>query len=150
LEILKDPRHGTFAIAGFAVVVVVWVAALFGFTPAQLPASLAFAAALARWGAVLNALVFPLAPSSATSAALSGKPPIFVVGIMGVLLGAAAWCLGIVFIPLVPIVAALALLVGRGLRAAFGGLTGDLYGFIIVLFETSLLVALEALRSAGF
>ena len=149
LEILKDPRHGTFAIAGFAVVVVVWLAALRGFTPAQLPASLAFAAALARWGAVLNALVYPSAPGGSSSSALAAKPPIFIVGITGVLLGAAAWCFGSLFIVLVPTAAALALLVGRGLRASFGGLSGDLYGFVIVVLETGLLVALEAMLAAG-
>jgi adenosylcobinamide-GDP ribazoletransferase len=149
LEILKDPRHGTFAIAGFAVIVIVWIAALSGFTPAQLPSSLAFAGALARWGAVLNALVYRSASEDAPSTALAGKPPVFVVGITGLLLGAAAWCFGSVFMLLVPVAAALALLVGRGLRASFGGLTGDLYGFVVVLLETGLLVVLGALLAVG-
>jgi adenosylcobinamide-GDP ribazoletransferase len=149
LEILKDPRHGTFAVAGFAVIVVVWLAALLGFAPAQLPAALAFAAALARWAAVLNALVYPGAPDVAPSAALQAKPPVFALGITGVLLGAAAWCFGTVFVLLVPMAAALAIILGRGLRSSFGGLTGDLYGFVLVLFETGLLVALGALLATS-
>ncbi|HTV74494.1 MAG TPA: adenosylcobinamide-GDP ribazoletransferase [Candidatus Acidoferrales bacterium] len=145
LEILKDPRHGTFAVAGFAVVVIVWLAAVAGISAPYLPAVLAFCAALARWAAVLNALLYPDAREPANSPALASKPPVFVVGITGVLLGAAAWCFGLPYVLLVPIAAGVAVVLGRALKTAFGGMTGDLYGFVIVLFETALLVAMGTL-----
>jgi adenosylcobinamide-GDP ribazoletransferase len=149
LDILKDPRHGTFAVAGFAVVVVIWLAAVQGIPAAELPAVFAFSAALARWAAVLNALIFPAAREAPNSPALASKPPVFVVGMTGVLLGAAGWCFGISYIVLVPIAAGLALALGRALRTAFGGLTGDLYGFVIVLFEAALLAAIGTLLENG-
>jgi cobalamin synthase len=59
LEILKDPRHGTFAVVGMFVTGSVAVAALAAIPPRRLPTSLAFAAALARAASVTGAFVFP-------------------------------------------------------------------------------------------
>ncbi|HEY0798051.1 MAG TPA: adenosylcobinamide-GDP ribazoletransferase [Candidatus Baltobacteraceae bacterium] len=144
LEILRDPHHGTFAIAGFGVIVVVWLAALESIVPGQLPVVLAMSAATARWAAVLNAFVTTPA-SERPSSALEDKPPVLGIAFTGMLLCAFAWCFGLVFIAIVPIAAAAALLLGRFLREAFGGFTGDLYGFSIVLLEIAIIVTFGAL-----
>ena len=44
-EILKDPRHGTFALAGLAIAVPAWLAAIAAIPPAAWPWSMAFCAA---------------------------------------------------------------------------------------------------------
>ena len=59
LEIMKDPRHGSFAIAYFAVLCALWLAALSSIDPVRLPLGLAFAGAAARWIAVSVARVLP-------------------------------------------------------------------------------------------
>jgi adenosylcobinamide-GDP ribazoletransferase len=79
LEIMKDPRHGTFAVAGFAVVGAWWIAALATIPAAQLPAALAFAGGASRCAAVLTAYVLPYGRAGASARAFETRPPVAVL-----------------------------------------------------------------------
>ena len=126
-EILKDPHHGTFAIASFAVLAVFWLAALASIPPLRLPLVMAYAAGLGRWAAILNATLRPyrgIAPS---------RPALATEGILlaglGVAAGGHAW---IAF----PLVVAFALAGGAWASRRMGGvLSGDLYGALIASGE---------------
>jgi adenosylcobinamide-GDP ribazoletransferase len=143
LEILKDPRHGTFAVAGFAVVAAVWLAALWSIPPAAFPVALACAAASARWSAAVHALYVPY--GGATASAFARRPPLTVLALGLLLVAALAWVLGrrgAVAVVAAFAVAALAIVWIRGRLA--GAITGDGYGFAIVVAEVAALVALAA------
>jgi adenosylcobinamide-GDP ribazoletransferase len=53
LEILKDPRHGTYAVAGMALLTVVWLAALLQISPEHLVAALVCSGIVSRSVAVV-------------------------------------------------------------------------------------------------
>lgn len=143
LEILRDPRHGTFAIAAFAVVAAAWFVALDALPVASLPLACAFAGCAARFAAVLNARAIPYGRGGEPTAAFAERPSAAVLAV-GVLLALAlAVPLGPVALAGVPLAALAARLFGRWARGRFGGgLTGDAYGFAIVVLDVALLAAL--------
>lgn len=141
LEILKDPAHGTYAVAGFVAAAALWLGALATLAPAMLLLACAVAAGAARFGAVLNALLVPYGRDD-VSPAFERRPSRVALALVGVVLvGVAqqlapwAWC--------IVLGEALAgLLLGRWIKARFGGgLVGDHYGFIIVVLEIGGLIA---------
>ena len=142
LEILKDPRHGTFALAGFAVAGVAWLAALGALAPASYPLALALSGAAARWSAVIHARWSPYARADAPPA-LAQRPPLAVLAPGGGLVLVLAAALGVR-----GVVAAVAALLGAAAALAFararlgGGLVGDAYGFAIVVAEIAALSVL--------
>jgi adenosylcobinamide-GDP ribazoletransferase len=144
LEILKDPRHGTFAVAGMALLIVVWLAGLHASAIVQLPAYLAFSAATARISAVAMTAFFRYAGSTTGSplATVSLRLQI-VVGLAVVML------IGLLISPqacAAPVAAAIvtyALAVWVSNRLG-GGLTGDSYGFLISVLEPFVLLVLAA------
>jgi len=147
-EILDDPRHGTFALAGLFSAGIVWYAALLSLAPATYPVLLAFSGALARAAAVCNALVFPYARPRAQAHALSARPAAWLLALELLALVAAAWTLGHPVVLFVPLAVLAALATGRWIALRLGGgLTGDAYGFITVVLEITLLAALSALQS---
>lgn len=125
LEILKDPRNGSFAVAYFAVAVACWLAALFSLPVASLAQTCALAAGGARLGAVL--------------CAFDRRPPPLVLGVNAAFLTALALSIAPSAWTVLVAVLALALLQGVALRRAFGVLTGDTYGCIIVCSEIAAL-----------
>jgi adenosylcobinamide-GDP ribazoletransferase len=135
LEILKDPHHGTFAIASFAVLCAFWLAALWNIEPLRLPLALAFAGSAARWIAVGVSFVVPYGPAGT-------RPPRGVHAAMGVLtlaLGWSYWGHAVVLIALGGVTFAVAL----WLKSRLGGrLNGDCYGFLIACTEVAILAAL--------
>ena len=139
LEILKDPRHGTFALSGLAIAVPAWLAAIAALPPAAWPWSFAFCAGTARGTAVLNAWRVPYAAGGASARAFEERPAIaaFALG----LLAAALCCwthpwLAVLVFP----AAAIALLLGAWCAGRLGGvLAGDCYGAIVVVLEVALL-----------
>jgi adenosylcobinamide-GDP ribazoletransferase len=148
LEIMKDPRHGTFALAGFAVLAAVWVAALATIAPPLLPLGLAFAGGTARAAAVLNAYAIPYGRAGASSRAFERRPPV------AVLASGAFACAACALAARAPWwiacgAAACALSLGLGRVAArrLGGvLVGDVYGATIVALEVVLLTAIALLQ----
>lgn len=141
LEIFRDPRHGTFALAGCAVAVVVWVAALASIAPVHYPALLAQVGAAARWGAVVHLLSAPHARPGDRSPAFAQRPPATVLLVELLLLIAAATFFvaprsGALAATIVAFVAATAAVTFARRRLA-GAVVGDVYGFAIVAAEVA-------------
>ncbi len=143
LEILKDPRHGTYAVAGMAILTVWWLAAFSLTKPADLPLRLLLACALSRAAAIVPAYMHRYAravPSSALQ-----QPPnatlilmsIAVLAALSVLVSRGAW----ITVP-VSIIAAMAL--AQWISTRLGGLAGDSYGFMISILEPLCLIGLSA------
>ncbi len=144
LAILKDPRCGSFALAGLLAVGSLWYGALLAIPASRYPALLAFAAALARLAAVGNAFLFPAARAGAAPA-LARRPPALPLAAEGALLCAAAFWIEPAALALVPAAVLLAAGLGAWIaRRLGGGLVGDAYGFTIVALEVALLAALSA------
>lgn len=143
LDIFKDPRHGTFALVGMAIATVTSCAALASIPVDRLWIVLGLCGALARWAAVTNALFVPYARGGALGTAFTERPSIPALMIEGAILAlagtrfASGW--GFVALPL-----ALLIALGGGhrlKRRLGGGLVGDVYGYLIVCTEITLLCA---------
>jgi adenosylcobinamide-GDP ribazoletransferase len=133
LEIMKDPHHGTFAVAYFAVLCAVWVAALTAFPPFKLVAVLAYACAAARWAAILNGFRFPYSRGGRPGALAAVLGGLAVVGAASAV-GGSAWIA-------TPAVAIASLAAGSWAARRLGGvLVGDVYGALIVCGEVGVLV----------
>ena len=145
LEILKDPRHGMFALAGFAVLGAFWLAALWAIEPARYPLALALTAAAARWSAVIHALWFAYGRAGAPPRALEKKPPFTILALGAVLVAALAFAAGApgCIAAIVALAVAAAAITWARARLG-GGVVGDAYGFTIVIAEVAALVALAA------
>lgn len=136
LEILKDPRTGSFAVACFAVVCTLWIAALAQIAPARLPWAVAFAAGTARLSAVLNAFRFPYHRGGRVSP-LALALSLAALVALSLALGRLTWVV-------IPCVAAFSLIAGAWAARRLGGnLVGDVYGALIFAGEP-LALALSA------
>jgi len=148
LEILKDPRHGTFALAGLAVVGSIWFASVTALPPRALPASLAFAGALARAAVVPCAFTFPDARSATRKPAFAPRHAAVPLALDVIVLAMLCRQLSPVAALLVPAAPAGAAAILRWCAGRLGGgLVGDAYGFAIVVLEVAILAALAARRS---
>jgi adenosylcobinamide-GDP ribazoletransferase len=145
LEILKDPRHGTFAVAGMFVAGALWLAALDAVPAGSFPATLAFSGALARAAVVPNAFFFPYAPGGRATDAFEVRPGIAPLVASLAILALAAYAFAPPFVALVPASLGAAHLIARWIaRRLGGGLVGDAYGFSIVTLEIAILGILAA------
>lgn len=146
LEILKDPNHGTFALAGFAVLGVLWLAALWALPVQHWPWALAFAGGTARAAAVQNAYLFPYGRSGGSIRAFERRPNVLIVA-GGVLLCLALAAYRPALAAGIPIASLLSLGFARFAAGRLGGaLAGDVYGAAIVLVEVALVVYAALLR----
>ncbi len=138
LEIMKDPRHGTFAVAGFACIVLWWVAALAAIAPPLLPWALAFAGGAARFAAVFGA----------SARAFAERPPWPVLMGCGlVLIGLAAGAHAPWWLAAGLAACGASLGFGRVAARRLGGvLVGDVYGATIVGLDVALLTAIALLQ----
>ena len=144
LEILHDPRHGTFAVCGMAILSVVWLAALDRIAPPLLVPMLAFSGGLSRLAVLPNAFMFPYARGGSRALAFELRPRVLVLMLATVAIIAIAWFSAPVVALLV--LPAIALALGLGLLASqrlAGGLTGDVYGAIVVIVDVLALVAIS-------
>jgi adenosylcobinamide-GDP ribazoletransferase len=143
LAILKDPRHGTFAVVGFVLVAAFALAALAAIPAARYPLVLAFASAASRAAAVTGAFVFPAARGAAGTPHFARSRGVL-AALAATFVVLAAWgfaAFGPAAAAAVPLSVALALAVEAWIAARLGGLAGDAYGFTIVVVETAFLVA---------
>ena len=133
LRIMKDPTHGTFAVAYFSVLVAIWIAALSMLPSHAFPATLAFAGGAARWASSLNVLRFGYAGSEGFSILALALNGVLLAG-LSLLVGFSAW------IALLA-VALLSLALGRWAAARLNGaLNGDVYGALIVVGDVATLL----------
>ena len=140
LEILKDPRHGTYALAALAVNAVCTLAALASCKPARLPWILAYTGALGRLAAVWNARHLPYARGGRVTRAFTSRPDARVLALETFALFGASFTFGAKTALVVPGALYVARVAGRKLATRLGGgLVGDAYGFIIVALEPALL-----------
>jgi adenosylcobinamide-GDP ribazoletransferase len=131
-RIMKDPQHGTFAIAYFVALCAVWIAALVMLPPTAMPAALAYAGGLSRWSAALNLVRYPYAGTEGISIPALGINALLVIA-LSFTLGWFAWIA-------VPLVVLKSLVVGRIAAGRLGGrLVGDVYGALIVIGEVATL-----------
>lgn len=145
-EILKDPCHGTFALAGLAIIVPAWLGALAGIPPAAWPWSLAFCAGVSRAASVLNASIFPYARGGGSAVAFEERPSRVLLALGTAAAAACAWphpWLALLVLPAFGCALALGAWCARRLA---GTLAGDCYGAIIVVLEALLLLGV----SVGF
>jgi len=143
LEIMKDPRLGSFGGVGLVLLILVKLGALAGV--ANNPVIVVLAPTLARWALVIAAAAFPLAKQEGMAFFFRqslGRREIFVATATAAALLALGWPWGGVHLLVLPLVAALAMAAVSGLATrCLGGLTGDVYGAIIELSETATLLA---------
>lgn len=141
LEIMKDPHIGTFGVIGLILILFLKAAALTSL--ASLPSTSSFgillAATLARW-CVLPAGLLPLArPSGMGSDFKSGlsRASIFGGAIIPLALMVLLGMPGILSALIGLLVAALILWLAK---SRIGGVTGDVFGMIVEVVETSVLL----------
>jgi len=149
-EILADPRHGTFAVANFAVAAALWLAALASLAPERLALGVAAAAAAARWSIVWLAYGAPYgqagdAAGSTLARATQARPPWPVSALMTLLVAGLAFAYA-PWAGLAPLAGLCVLAGAPAARRRLGGvLSGDLYGAGIVVAEILVLLALGVL-----
>jgi len=138
LEIMKDPRLGTFGGVGLALAVLLKAACLFSLPPASIWAAVPMAAAAARW-LLLPAGLQPLARSGGSAADFSSglNRRAFVPALLGtgILTGLAGWR-GLAAVLCAHVAAWLVL---RLAQKRLGGMTGDVYGLVVELAELVIL-----------
>jgi adenosylcobinamide-GDP ribazoletransferase len=147
LEILRDPRLGSFGVAGLVLLLLVKLAALQNLTAGPVEpaiAALILIPACARWALVLAAAASPLARGEGMAfyfrQSLGRREALIATG-TAALAAALAWIvLGPASLALAAATVAAMLAVRAVAIARLGGLTGDVYGAIVELAETAALV----------
>jgi adenosylcobinamide-GDP ribazoletransferase len=148
LGILKDPRHGSFAVVGMAIVSAFWLAALASIPPARYPLALAFTSAASRLAVVPNAWIFPYARAGAMSHTFAAAPDIATFAIMLAIVEIIAWLVHPAAIVIAPAGFAVSVfLAAWASRRLGGGITGDVYGAIVVVLDVAMLLALTPMLS---
>ena len=145
LEILKDPRHGTFAVVAMAIATAFWLAALATIAPWRYPLVLAYSGAVARFAVMPNAWLFPYArPGGGMSRTFGSRPSVVALMLGFLLVEVLAWFVAPWALVVAPIVAIFAWTGAKwsSLRLG-GGLTGDVYGALIVATEVLVLLAIS-------
>jgi adenosylcobinamide-GDP ribazoletransferase len=146
MEVMRDPRVGSFGAVALGIVLLGDVAALAGMSPARAIAALVIAGALSRW-AMLGVVAFvPYVRDAGLGVAAGGANRAFDV-ILGSALAAIAclldWRRALVA---VLVVALTAVMVAALARRRIGGATGDVYGAVTELCQLAAL-ATFAVRS---
>ncbi len=146
LEILKDPHHGSFAVAAMAAISAVWIASLQTCQLQRLPALLAYSAALGRYAAVVNAAVLPAASGTRSTEASRIEPRLDVLLAEAALFVLVARTLGPRVWTTVPLSLIGSIVLARPIAGRLGGgFTGDAYGFLIVALEPAIIAITAAL-----
>jgi adenosylcobinamide-GDP ribazoletransferase len=141
LEILKDPRLGSFGGVGLVLLLLVKFAAIASLTranPALMP--LGIAPTLGRWAIVNVAAMFPLARPDGMAAhfraGLSRRELAWAALTVAAVCGLAGWVGLLAFVA----AAITACAFGRWAVSRLGGVTGDVYGATCELVECVVLV----------
>jgi adenosylcobinamide-GDP ribazoletransferase len=148
LEILADPRHGSYGVAALCGSIVLRVVAVAVLAPAAAFAGLVAAHALGRGAAVAAMGVVPLAKPDGLGAGYARsvtRPRAVTAGVVavGVATLTTGWWVG----PLAAAAVASAVLVAYFAWRAIGGITGDVLGAIEQLAECAVLVVVTGLAA---
>jgi adenosylcobinamide-GDP ribazoletransferase len=144
LEILRDPRMGSFGVIGIALILLLKLAALHGL-PGN--AALILAPTLGRWGVVLAAYGWPSARPGGMGDRFRqglGRAQIALATMTALAATALVTWIGAGWAPLIALAVAflVALAIARFAAGRLGGLTGDIYGAIVEGVEVMVLVVM--------
>jgi adenosylcobinamide-GDP ribazoletransferase len=145
LEIMRDPRAGTFGVVGLVCVVALKIAAVDALPAAIRLQALALAPALGRWSIVLLATVFPYGRQTGLGAPLKAGATPRALAMASLLPLAGCVALGPVGILWGVLAALVALGLGRWLMRLLPGLTGDCYGAACEVVEVMVWLSAAAL-----
>ena len=148
LEILKDPRHGTYGVAALCASIVLRVVAVASLSPAAAFGGLVAAHTLGRGAAVATMGVVPVARRDGLGAEFArsvgaGRAATAAVVAVAIAALASGWWLG----PLALAAAVGAATVAVLARRAFGGITGDVLGAVEQVAECLVLVVVTGLAA---
>jgi adenosylcobinamide-GDP ribazoletransferase len=142
LEILRDPRLGSFGGVGLAILLLVKLAAIQGVLGSASGLLILIAVpVMARWALVIAARSAPLARPDGMAAHFRqglGWREVIIASVTAAVSTALVGWRGLV---LIVAVAAAMLVMSRLAVARLGGLTGDVYGAIVELADAAALVA---------
>jgi adenosylcobinamide-GDP ribazoletransferase len=136
LEIMRDPRAGTFGVVGIVCVVALKIAAVDALPATIRPQTLVLGPGLGRWAIVLLATIFPYGRKEGLGAPLKAAATPASLAIATVVPAAACVLVGPVGIASGIAASVLALALGRWLMRLLPGLTGDCYGAVCEVVET--------------
>jgi adenosylcobinamide-GDP ribazoletransferase len=141
LDILRDPRVGSFGVVGLVLLLLIKFAAIpINLQPLGVFRLLIVAPVLGRWAMVMAALHFPLARDEGMAFHFcqgAGRREVFLATLTTVFVCVFAGAVGVAaFFASVLVMLTFA----RWASARLGGLTGDVYGAIVELVETITLV----------
>ena len=146
LEIMRDPRVGSFGAIALVLVLLMDVAALASITPARALLSLVVAGALSRWAMLWLVALLPYARPQGLGIAAAGGHRVFDLALGSVLAALAClldWRSAVIAELLVAIVAT-----GLAVFAKnrIGGATGDVYGAAVEICQLAVFVAFAVHR----
>ena len=143
LAAMDDPRAGAYGVIAVVCVILLKVAALTALAGQTRTVALLLAPCLGRWAIVQATWLFPYARPEGLGRAFKDGMRARHVGLAGLAVFAAAtWLGGPVGVGLFAASAACVWIAGALVATRLGGLTGDTYGALCELTETSVLVLL--------
>lgn len=149
LEVMRDPRAGSFGVVAVVLMLGLKISAIASLPQTLRIPALVVAPCLGRWGIVLATRTFAYARP--TGMGRSFKDAIrwrHVIAASVIALGAAWLLLGVTGVALWVGASVLVLAAGSSAASRLGGLTGDSYGALCELVETSVLIGV-GLRIGG-
>ncbi|TAN34936.1 adenosylcobinamide-GDP ribazoletransferase [bacterium] len=146
LEVMRDPRVGSFGLVAVILVLLGDVAALASMSPSRAIVALVIAGAISRWALLVMIATLPYVREAGLGLAAAGahRPFDVVLGsAIAAIVGLLAWR-GALVAALVAVMVALAI---RALaRSRIGGATGDVYGATAELTQLGALIVFAAHR----
>ncbi|MYD36124.1 MAG: adenosylcobinamide-GDP ribazoletransferase [Dehalococcoidia bacterium] len=143
LDIMRDSRVGSFAVAGALCLFLISFAAIVSLWPPGRFWALLLIPCLSRWAMVVTMAAFPYArgEDGLGSAFLTGGTGVQTVVATVLVVAAAVVLAGATGIVLLVVAVVVALGVGQFATSRLGGLTGDIYGAVNELATMAMLVA---------
>lgn len=143
LEIMRDPRAGSYGVVALILLLMLKVAALGSLPPALRTPAIILAPCIGRWGIVLATGTFAYARREGMGRTFKESiRPLHMLLAGAIALGAAGMLAGAAGILVWTGASLTVLLTGQWVAGRLGGLSGDIYGAICELTETGVLVLL--------
>ena len=150
LEIMRDPRVGSFAVIGCVSLLMIKWAAILGLPPQFRTPLLVLFPCISRWGMLLNMEVYPYARTRGMGTSFHEGTRIGHVAIgLAITVTASILLAGVAGIVMLLVASGVALVFGRWVTALLGGMTGDTYGATNEIGEVALLLTAIAITWAA-